>query len=105
MTILNEFDGSDTEIYLDPPYLKEACQSNDKYMCKMSKENHIDMIEKALSMEARVIISSYDNALYNSYDWDEVVKYTLDVRNVGNNQNVTRTKQIEKAYIKYERFA
>jgi DNA adenine methylase len=105
MTILGEFDGNDTEIYLDPPYLKEACQSNDKYTCKMSKDNHIDMIEKVLSMEARVVISSYDNALYNSYDWDEVVKYTMNVNNVGNGYNTSRTKQIEKAYIKYERFA
>jgi site-specific DNA-adenine methylase len=103
--LLDEFDGSDTEIYLDPPYVKGSCQSQNKYACDMDRSTHIRLIEKVQTMEARIIISSYDNELYNSFTWDEILKYTMKSNNIANNTNTVRTKQIEKAYIKYERFA
>jgi len=58
-------------IYLDPPYLLDT-RAGKQYKYEMSEEEHIDLLECIIDMKAKIMISGYDNDLYNKYlkDWN-----------------------------------
>ena len=47
-------------------------RSGKQYKYEMSKEEHIELLECIIDMKAKIMISGYDNALYNEYlkDWN-----------------------------------
>lgn len=51
-------------IYADPPYVRST-RSGRIYACEMTDQDHIDLLELLLKHPGPVLISGYDNEIYN----------------------------------------
>ena len=76
--IFKRYDTSDVFIYADPPYLHETRK---KYLYKheMSDADHKELLRLLTGHPGKVLLSGYDNDLYNKMlgDWNKVKKETL----------------------------
>lgn len=64
--VLIKHDKEDTLHYVDPPYLLNTRNSNSKcYRFEMSNEEHEHLCCLLRSLSGYVILSGYDNELYN----------------------------------------
>jgi DNA adenine methylase len=61
-------------IYLDPPYLDKRGRNIGGYAVMMSETDHCDLLNAIKNCKAKIIISNYDNTLYNEYlhDWQRI---------------------------------
>ena len=72
-SIIDKFDNDrsgeiQTVFYFDPPYLKSSRKSQkDLYKYEWTDKQHLDFLQKVLTMKAMVIISHYPCKLYNTY--------------------------------------
>lgn len=67
-----------TLIYCDPPYT-QSFRKKDMYAVEMDEEQHIKLLEEIIKSKSKIIISGYDNDLYNEYlsDWQtDTIKTT-----------------------------
>lgn len=69
---LKDYDDPQAVFYLDPPYLETNAGV---YKNEFDYQTHVDMLEMVMDMSGFVAISSYQNDLYDSYDWDNVIKW------------------------------
>jgi len=76
--LINRYDTSDVFIYCDPPYLTSTRKSN-LYKHEMTDEQHIELLELLIKHPGKVMVSGYDNDLYNSIlvGWNKAQKDTL----------------------------
>ena len=65
ITLIERYDDPNTLIYCDPPYLQELRKRN-IYANEMSTQDHIELLEAVKRIRSMVVISGYDNDLYNS---------------------------------------
>lgn len=63
--LLRRYDTADVFIYADPPYLPSIRKSH-LYKHEMSCDEHIELLESLKNHPGAVMISGYDNDLYNS---------------------------------------
>lgn len=63
--LINRFRYPNVLIYADPPYLLET-RSGKQYKHEMTEQDHVELLETLLQHPGPVIISGYDNELYNS---------------------------------------
>lgn len=70
LVLIERYNNENTLIYLDPPYLQNLRKKN-IYKYEMSDKQHMDMIDLVRSNKSKIILSGYDNELYNSAlnDW------------------------------------
>lgn len=64
--LIKKFDHEETLFYLDPPYLPSTRVSGG-YECEMSEDDHIELLELISGVRGKVVISGYDNDLYDAY--------------------------------------
>lgn len=66
----NHFFVGDEFVYCDPPYLPDVLSDSKRlrglYKYKYSKEDHIELLKCILKLRCKVMISGYDNELYNN---------------------------------------
>ncbi len=70
MKLLARFDRPQTLFYLDPPYYnatRSAKSVRIGYTHNLTDEQHVELLEKVNTMKAKVMISGYDNPLYNEH--------------------------------------
>jgi 16S rRNA G966 N2-methylase RsmD len=61
-------DNASTVIYLDPPYPKSARRGQrDLYNYEMSDLDHVSLLTAVQDLKCRIIISTYENDLYNEH--------------------------------------
>ncbi len=77
LTLIQRYNNADTLIYCDPPYLKGLRKKN-MYAYEMSDGEHIELLRVLKNSKSKVILSGYDNELYNSElsDWTTAEKKT-----------------------------
>lgn len=73
--IIERFDSKETLFYLYPPYVNETRGKSSVtrgYLHNMTNQDHLEMLELALKLKGKVIISGYDNELYRDMlkDWN-----------------------------------
>ena len=75
--LIKRYNTQDVFIYADPPYLL-GTRKGYLYKHEMSDEQHIELLEILLGHPGKVLLSGYDNELYNSMlkDWVKVYKNT-----------------------------
>lgn len=75
--LIKRYNTSDVFIYADPPYLL-GTRKGYLYKHEMSDEQHIELLETILEHPGKVLLSGYDNELYNSilFGWTKVYKST-----------------------------
>lgn len=67
LAMLPRYDGKDTFIYLDPPYLKEV-RKQGIYAQDMDDAEHEKLLAMIAGMKhSKVMISGYESPLYNAY--------------------------------------
>lgn len=78
MELLKRYDTKDVFIYADPPYVLST-RKNNLYKHEMTDAEHIELLEALVNHPGQVMISGYDNDIYNYYlaDWRKVSKDTL----------------------------
>lgn len=94
LELLKRYDTKDVFIYADPPYLHDT-RKNYLYRYEMTDEEHMELLEALLNHPGPVMISAYENTLYDGYlkGWRKVHKET--VAEAGQ-------KRIETLYMNYK---
>lgn len=87
--LIRRYSDENTLIYCDPPYLPELRKKN-MYKDEYSKEQHIQLLEALKNSKAKVVISGYDNELYN----DMLSNWQTDEINTIAQMGLHRTEKI-----------
>lgn len=68
--MIKAFNHDNVLIYADPPYVLST-RSRKMYQHEMTDQDHIEMLEALLQHTGPVMLSGYDNEIYNTYlaDW------------------------------------
>jgi len=64
VTLIQRYDKEDTLIYCDPPYLRDLRKKN-LYAIEMNDDKHIELLNVLKESKSKIILSGYDNELYN----------------------------------------
>ena len=62
--LLPRFNHPDVLIYADPPYMLDT-RHGKQYRCEMGDNGHNELLDAALAHKGPVLLSGYDNPLYN----------------------------------------
>lgn len=92
--LIKQYNDNNSLLYLDPPYPLEIRERN-MYKNEMTEAQHEELLQAALKSKSNVIISSYDNDLYNDMlkDWCTAEKCSTAI---------TGGKRIEKIYMNFQ---
>lgn len=112
LQLIQAHDSEHALFYIDPPYLQATRYYNRKkiYRYEYTPEEHTQMLHLVNNLSGKVVISGYDNELYNDLliGWKKVSKNSLtDGRNtkkeilwIKDNINLQRTAALHTAKIK-----
>lgn len=77
LELINRYNTADVFMYLDPTYVPGTRKSH-LYKCEMNQSDHEELLEVILKHPGKVLISGYDNDLYNDMlrGWKKVQKST-----------------------------
>jgi DNA adenine methylase len=96
--IIREFDGPDTTLYLDPPYLPSTRTARDAYRHEMTREQHAELLDVLAGRRGAVVLSGYPSPLYDRRlaGWHRVA---FDMPNHAG-QGKTKQRRMEVVWIK-----
>ena len=103
LDLIKKYDKEDTLFYLDPPYVPETRKQKKSYNCEMTREQHIELIDTLINVKGKVILSGYDNDIYNKLldnGWKKVILGKFSKRGQKTN-NGELTKGKEFVWINY----
>jgi len=63
--LIKKMDHEETLFYLDPPYVPST-RSKEQYKFDMTHEDHEELLDLIIGLKGKVVISGYDNELYDS---------------------------------------
>lgn len=63
--LINVYDRKETFFYLDPPYIESTRKEGKVYRVEMSFVDHIDLVSILLNIKGMVILSGYENEVYD----------------------------------------
>lgn len=75
--LIERFNYSNVLIYADPPYLL-GTRHGKQYRCEMTDSEHIDLLDALKAHKGPVIVSGYDNQLYDDalHGWHRDLAYS-----------------------------
>jgi len=97
--IINKYDAEDTFLYLDPPYV-HSTRTGARYECDMKDEQHIELLDTILNCKSRVLLSGYDNEMYDVLTDNGWNKYHFVVNTMGGDHK--KKTKIETLWYNYE---
>lgn len=59
------FDSEIALFYMDPPYVPDTRSQKKSYKYEMSREDHMELVQLILGVKGKVILSGYDNDIYD----------------------------------------
>lgn len=65
MDLIDRYDSEDVFMYLDPPYVRSTRKSSTTYEVEMTDDEHRLFCERLLTFKGKVLISGYDNEIYD----------------------------------------
>lgn len=69
-------------LYLDPPYV-QSTRTSARYVEDMDDETHNRLIDACIESKAKILISGYDNPLYNRLTDNGFTKHQFDINTIG----------------------
>ena len=85
--------------YLDPPYVPTTRTAPAVYEHEMTERDHEDLASRISDSPAKIMLSGYDNPIYNALGWEKVetpAKYN------GHNPNVVNYDKRECLWMNYD---
>jgi DNA adenine methylase len=85
---IEKYDNTDTFFYMDPPYFPDTRNMNKGYQHEMTISEHEELIDLLKRIEGKVILSGYQNNVYNKlkdHGWMEVELGEFAKRSMKNN--------------------
>lgn len=78
LKLIKDMHGESTFIYIDPPYLQETRVKKKQYTHEMADEQHAELLQIVKESDCKIMISAYENELYNEQlkDWRKEYKST-----------------------------
>ena len=64
--LIQRYNRENVLIYADPPYVRST-RTNRHYAHEMDEQNHLDLLEVLIDHQGPVILSGYDNEIYQGY--------------------------------------
>ncbi len=95
LTLIARYNDENTLLYLDPPYL-QGLRKRNMYECEFSDEQHRQLLQLIKKSKSKIILSGYDNELYNTAlsDWEtDQINTTAQMGK----------KRVEKLWMNYQR--
>lgn len=82
--VIKKFNRPNVLIYADPPYLLSTRKMKKQYKYEMTDEEHIELLKALKNHSGPVILSGYDNPIYNAMlsDWKKDQIYTTAEKGV-----------------------
>lgn len=102
--LIEKYDSDDTLFYLDPPYVSDTRVSPKVYDKEMPIQKHNELINTLLHIKGKVILSGYDNEIYNiltDNNWNKINIGDFKNRNGDKDGCKTKTKE-EFVWINYK---
>lgn len=95
--LLQRYNTEDVFAYLDPPYLW-GTRKNYLYRHEMPDREHEELLDIALNHKGRILISGYENDMYNSYlkGWNKASKETTAERGLKRTEVLWMNYQIDQ---------
>jgi len=92
LEVIEKFNRPDVVQYLDPPYPPDTRESANVYDFEMSLDQHKKMLDVVLASEAKILLSSYANPLYEKRlkEWN---RHVFDLPNNASHGKVKERKQ------------
>ena len=69
--VLDRYDSPSTFFYMDPPYVSDT-RRRGGYAHEMSNTAHRCLIEQIQSLQGKVLLSGYQNDIYNELPWHRI---------------------------------
>lgn len=71
--LIKRYNTSDVFLYVDPPYLHRT-RKNHLYRFEMEDQDHIELLELLARHQGKILLSGYDNEMYNKmlHGWKRV---------------------------------
>jgi DNA adenine methylase len=100
LNLIDRYDGPNTSFYLDPPYYPSTRQSINTYEYEMTAFQHLILLKRIVKCQGHVIISGYDNPVYNKElaGWD---KYYFETT-INSSQDKIKSPRVEVVWVKPE---
>jgi len=95
--IINRYNTADVFIYADPPYLLDT-RKGYLYKHEMTDEQHIELLELLIKHPGKVMISGYENDLYNDTlkGWEKAYKNTTAEQGLQRQEVIWMNYETEK---------
>ena len=93
LKLIERYNKEEVFIYCDPPYPLDT-RKNYLYEYEMTEEEHVKLLDSLKTHKGKVMISSYENELYNKMlkEWRKAIKQTIAENSV---------KRTEVIYMNY----
>lgn len=97
--IFDKFDSDVSFFYVDPPYPMDTRRTKKLYDYELDDDRHSELLEIIVSLEGSVLISTYQNEMYDSklVDWKKVTNPEKRIRS-----SSTKRKAAEIVYRNFE---
>lgn len=96
--LMNEYSSPNVFMYCDPPYVLST-RTSARYVVDMTDEQQNSFIETCLRSKAKLLISGYDNELYNQLTDNGFTKLQFEVNTIsGNRKPKTKVETLWKNY-------
>lgn len=81
LSLMKRFDKENVFMYLDPPYVHSTRTSMQRYDFDMTDEQHDSLIDFCINSKAKLLISGYDNEMYNRLIDNGFTKVSFNTNN------------------------
>ncbi len=73
MELIDRFNREEVCMYIDPPYVLST-RTREQYSHEMTDKDHEELLDLLTQSKAKVLLSGYDNAIYDSYlsNWERL---------------------------------
>lgn len=95
--VINRYNTEDVFIYADPPYLLDT-RKGYLYKHEMTDEQHIELLELLAKHPGKVMISGYENDLYNGIlkGWEKAYKNTTAEKGLQRQEVIWMNYEVNK---------
>lgn len=96
--LVKKYNTEDTFLYLDPPYV-QSTRTSARYIEDMDDDTHDRLIDICISSNAKILISGYDNPLYDRLTINGFTKHQFEVNTIsGDKKPKVKVETIWKNY-------